>query len=88
MEKVKAFLANNFQLLIALKIVNEHKQSTTIRRKKKLGIYLHSWMVGGCVGGRTQESLQIYIKNTSVFLQAVVFYYKICQLQECCKPSS
>lgn len=28
---------------------------------------------GGWMCGRTQESLQIYIKNTAVFLQAAIF---------------
>lgn len=90
MKKVKLFWKKSFQLLTALKMVNEHKQNSRIRRKKRLGIRLHSRMVGGCVGGHTQESLQIYIKNTAVFLQAVIFYYTTCQLrfQESCKPSS
>lgn len=68
-----SFLGGSFQLLVALKIVNECKQNTRFKRKKRLGIHLHSRMVGGCVGGHTPESLQIYIKNTSVFLQAVFF---------------
>lgn len=79
------------KLLIALKIVNEHKQTTGIRRKRRLGICLHSRMVGACVGGHTQESLPIHIKNTAVFLQADFFFLIlkfVSSVSKSCKPSS
>lgn len=70
-DKSQAFhLSRSFQLLVALKIANEHKQNSRIRWEIGLSAFTAGWWVD-VWEGHTLELLQMYIKNVAVFLHAL-----------------